>query len=240
MRDTVTSLNANQLFSLARQDETSVTLRALCWYVTGLDGYLVSNTHVLHDVTDDRPLVAPFSCSAVIRIYQSSQDIVLSHLGLCFSQVCAMCESTPFTLKQGVAATAVRLGLLARALDAALRHLESRKSFGKKILHHQLVKAHFSESHDLITRRCEELALIEACGEFSYDPSVQHEISTHFTNVSKLMGGHGFLLQGVNTIEHLASLIRAIYAPPDHPVNSYRSMTRSSFMPMSATAGGVQ
>lgn len=239
MRDVVTSLTAQQLFLLARQDDPSAALRALCQYVTGLDGYLVSNTHVLHNAADDSQLVAPFSSAAEIRIHQTSHDDVLSHLGLCFSQVCAICESAPFTWTQGVAATAVRLGLLARALDTGLRHLEPRESFGKKALHHQLIKADFSEAHDLITRCCEELALIEAGGGYSYDPGVHNEISTQFTAVSKLMGGHGFLLGGVHTIEHLASLIRAVYAPPVYPANPFSRMTASSFVPMPATTGGV-
>lgn len=53
MRDIVTSLSAHQLFSMARQEDLRVTLCAMCKYVTGVDGYLVSHAHVLHDPTDD-------------------------------------------------------------------------------------------------------------------------------------------------------------------------------------------
>lgn len=215
MLHTSAPLTADQLFSLARRAEVSVTLRALCRYVTGLDGYLVSNGLVLHAAADDRPLVSPYSGASDMGIDRTSEDIVLVHLGLRLSQVCGVTETGPFALHQAVAATTVRLGLLAQALDTAFRHLEPRQSFGRKVLHHQLVKAQFSASHEVITRRREELALIENNGDFAYDPGVQHEISTHFTNVSKLMGGHGFLIQGINTIEYLASLIRALYGNPD-------------------------
>lgn len=240
MRDIVTSLSAHQLFSMARQEDLRVTLCAMCKYVTGVDGYLVSHAHVLHDPTDDSPLVTPFPGTADLRIKLTSQDSVLAHLGLCVSQVYAVCESAPSTGKQGVAATAVRLGLLARVLDAALRHLEPRESFGKKALHHQLVKADFSDAHDLVTRCREELALIETGVGHAYDPGVHKEITTGFTAVSKLMGGHGFLLDGVHTIEHVASLIRAIYAPPVHPANPYSGTAASSFVPMPAMTGDTQ
>lgn len=214
MFHTVAPLTADQLFTLARQSEVSVTLRALCRYATELDGYLVSNGLALHAAANDRPLVSPSSRTADIGIERTSQDIVLVHLGLCLSQVRGASKTDPITLRQAIAATAVRLGLLAQALDKAFRHLEPRQSFGRKVLHHQLVKAHFSASHDLITRRREELSLIETSSDLAYDPSVQHEISMHFMTVSKLMGGHGFLLDGINTIEYLASLIRALYTNP--------------------------
>ncbi|MER9408710.1 MULTISPECIES: hypothetical protein [unclassified Mesorhizobium] len=240
MLHTAAPLTADQLFSLARQGEVRVTLRALCRYVTELDGYLVSNGLALHAAANDRPLVSPSSGTADIGIERTSEDIVLVHLGLCLSQVRGASETGRFALRQAIAATAVRLGLLAQALDTAFRHLEPRQSFGRKVLHHQLVKAHFSASHDLITRRREELALIETSGDLAYDPGVQHEISTHFMNVSKLMGGHGFLLHGINTTEYLASLIRALYANPAGSIGLYEIAVHPYARQTPATVGGRQ
>lgn len=233
-------LTANQLCSLAREGEVSATLGALCRYITGIDGYLVSNGLVLHATANDRPLVSLSSGMADIGVCRTSEDSVLVHLGLRLSQVYGVSESEPFALRQAIAATAVRLGLLALALDTAFRHLEPRQSFGRKVLHHQLVKAHFTASHDLISRRLEELALIETGGGFVYDAGVQDEISSHFTNASKLMGGHGFLLRGINTIEYLASLIRALYANPARSPGPYEITTQGYITQAQPMARGVQ
>lgn len=204
--------SAKHLFALARSTEAGVILRAMCRYVTSRDGYLVANGFVLHGRLEDHPLVHPTPDGGDVAILHEQGDIALTHLGLSLSQVTPATPIPTFALRQEIATTAVRLGLLAQALDGAYRHLEGRRSFGQKVLHHQLVKVRFAYANEMIVRILEEVSLFDSGEAFPCAENTQTLISEQFTHVAKLMGGHGYLLNGINTVEYLSSMIRAIYS----------------------------
>lgn len=204
--------SARHLFTLARSSDACDILRAMCRYVTSRDGYLVANGFVLHARQDDHPLVDPSVDAVDVAILDEQDDIALAHLGVSLSRVTPAAPAAASALRQEIAVTAVRLGLLAQALDTAYRHLEGRRSFGQKVLHHQLVKARFAFANELVVRLLEELSLLDGGEAFPCADNTQTLISEQFVHVSKLMGGHGYLLDGINTLEYLSSMIGAIYA----------------------------
>ncbi|WP_320203661.1 hypothetical protein [Agrobacterium rosae] len=206
------STSARHLFTLARSSDACNILRAMCRYVTSKDGYLVAKGFVLHGRLDDHRLVDPSVYAGDVAILNEQQDIALAHLGLSLSRVAHAAPAEALALRQQIAVTAVRLGLLAQALDTAYRHLEGRRSFGQKVLHHQLVKARFAFANELVVRLLEELSLLDGDEAFPCADNTQTLISEQFVEVSKLMGGHGYLLDGINTLEYLSSMIGTVYA----------------------------
>lgn len=205
-------LCAEQLFSIARTSEICVTLRAMCCYVTSQDGYLAADGFALHGNLREYPLIQPGSRPGEIRIIERQSDIALAYAGLSLSRVDAGGAWTWPTPKQWVAVVAVRLGGLAQALDMAFRHLENRHAFGQKLLHHQLIKATFAYANETVARLLEEIKLIESGDTLLCNEHAHQLISDQFTRVSKLMGGHGYLVGGVNTYEYFSLLLRSVYS----------------------------
>ncbi len=94
-----------------------------------------------------------------------------------------------------------RTGILLKMLDTSFAHLSDRESGGQKTMHHQLVKATFVESFSLAeTIRLEACHLIDA--DIAIDLTAHHEaLNSAIIKASKLMGGHGFLMGQVNSLE---------------------------------------
>jgi hypothetical protein len=210
----------------------------MCRYVTSRDGYLVANGFVVHGRLQDHPLVHPSADAWDMEIAEEQRDIALSHLGLSLSRVTPSSLGAAVALRQEIAVTVVRLGLLAQALDISYRHLEGRRSFGQKVLHHQLVKARFAYAHELIVRLLEEVSLVLNGDAAQCAENTQALISEQFTQVSKLMGGHGYLLGGVNAVEYLSSMICAVYAGHFVAPMAAASPRFDTFMRTAAAVGG--
>ncbi|WP_167364041.1 acyl-CoA dehydrogenase family protein [Rhizobium mongolense] len=175
---------------------------------------MVANGYALRDAEDEFPLVNPTLGAGAVRIIEEQSDIALAQIGIAMVRVEPAARMRPDVLRSAIAVATARLGLLARALDMAFQHLEGRQSFGQKTLHHQLVKTRFAYANNLIVRLLEEIRLVEELTQ-PHDLEGMHlAISEEFAQVSKLMGGHGYLISGFSTLEYLSSLIASIYAEP--------------------------
>ncbi len=220
------------LFALARTGDANTILRAICLFATSREGYLVANGYALRGVDDDFPLVGPSTANGVARQVDEQSDIVLARIGLAMVRAEPEVQARPNVSRCAIAAVAARLGLLAQALDMAFHHLEGRQSFGQKTMHHQLVKTRFAHANALIVRLIEEIGLVEECGEPQGLERMQSAISEEFSEVSKLMGGHGYLISGINTLEYLSSLMASIYCRHGaSAVLTYRDRTVHSVEP---------
>lgn len=205
------------LFALARNSDASTILRAICLYATSREGYLVANGYALRGADDEFPLIDPAMADRAVRLAEQQIDIALARVGLAMVRAETDIQAWPNLSRCASAVTAARLGLLAQALDMAFRHLEGRQSFGQRTLHHQLIKTRFAQANGLIVRLLEEIGIAEECDELQDLERMHSAISDEFAQVSKLMGGHGYLISGINTLEYLSSLMASIYARPAAP-----------------------
>ncbi|WP_109086647.1 acyl-CoA dehydrogenase family protein [Azospirillum sp. TSH100] len=201
------------LVARARANAPGAALLAFTQFVTGRAGYPAYGGHALHAVSNDleiRDLTAPDCPMQPVETFEDggldSFDLALSVTGPAVSPL-----PRPPLLEAGV--VALRLGLLARCLDTAFSHLEGRESFGKKILHHQLVKVGFARVHAAIARMVEELVLAGPELDPATAAVMHRSIGGQFTEAAKLMGGHGYLAGSAHNLEYLAGLILAVYAP---------------------------
>jgi hypothetical protein len=202
------------LFALGRSSDASTILRAICLYATSREGYLVVNGYALRGADDEFPLVDPAMADGTVRLIEEQVDIVLVRIGLVMVRAEPGVRAWPNLSRCAIAVVAARLGLLAQALDMSFRHLEGRQSFGQKTMHHQLIKTRFAHANTLIVRLLEEIGLAEGCDELQDLERMHSAISDEFAQVSKLMGGHGYLISGINSLEYLSSLMASIYARP--------------------------
>ncbi|MEP2783028.1 MAG: hypothetical protein ABJP33_11455 [Pseudoruegeria sp.] len=193
-----------QVFSCARKAAPYDALRMTCEAVTGTSGYLVCGPYVVH--RQGETLVNAADPDASLEVLNGLQESALAPFDLTLSRVqCPVGHTLPLIV--GTAAVALRLGLLAQMLDRAFVHLESRASFGQKLLHQPLVKGQFSASGALLTRIRAEMTA-DVVDPLEVDV-LHDEISRHTIHVGKLMGGHGFRSGSLNDLEYLSGLLRA-------------------------------
>jgi hypothetical protein len=112
-----------------------------------------------------------------------------------------------------VGALVFRGALLTRMLGLAFAHLETRESGGQRTLQLPLVKATFTACASLADRNLREAAR-HLEGMPGLDLAAAHQVLTEATSdAAKLMGGHGFLLGSLHSIETLSLLIGGLFAP---------------------------
>ncbi len=204
-------LSIEGLFSLARRENPSTILRAICLFATSREGYLVTNGYSVRGA-DDFPLIEQAVVDGSVHIVDVQDDIVLASIGLVLVRTQPVLQTAYTRSLVRIAVVTARLGLLAQALDMAFHHLEHRVSFGQKTMHHQLIKTRFAYANNLIVRLLDEICVTLERNELHQLAQMHPKISEEFAQVSKLMGGHGYLISGINALEYLSSLIASIYA----------------------------
>lgn len=200
---------SEKVFDAARRSDPEKALLAACQAATGQDGFLAGYGYALH--APACRIVDPASPAARLRVAETLDEPVLEPFGLCLSRLAPRAIS-PRMAETQITVAALRLGLLAQILDRCHAHLEGRDSFGRKTLHHQLVKAQFSATGALLSRLREELTHASAANHLDGEERIHVEIDTHMVQASKLMGGHGLRATSVHGIEYISYLIRAILA----------------------------
>lgn len=225
MRDPETVESLRELYLRARRSEPAEALCALGSLAVGRPVYLACGGFALHAPGASAEIVDPDRPDEPVKLKATLDDETLMPWNLCLS---AVERRGPINIRPrrfDRPVIALRLGLLMRCLDTAFLHLEGRESFGQKLLHHQLMKARFANSHADGMRLLDELML---SGNRLNEATlmVMHQIiSQHFTSAAKLMGGHGFLAGSCHSLEFLSGLIFAMYRPSD--VGALRSASRA-------------
>lgn len=107
----------------------------------------------------------------------------------------------------------LRAGLLGRILDIAYAHLRGRVSMGKKTLSHQLVKAGFADAYGVLRLTCEIVTVRAETKDLAGLDRDHNRLTEATLEAEKLMGGHGFLLDGTHPIGYLSMLLHVIYGP---------------------------
>lgn len=203
------------LFKLARQGAYDTALRAFAKRMTGRDGYLALSGLALAGVGGAGQIIA-LSGGPVPGKCDTIHDPALKALGLALLR----CETPAAEIMPPSALLPLlhlRLGLLARGLDMTHHHLMSRKSFGRPVLKHQLVRADFARVHARIQQCLGEVALLQQWQGMHEDgvracADRHHQTITHAsTMLNKLMGGHAFLLSGIVTLDHLSLVLASLY-----------------------------
>ena len=194
----------DRLFALARKGDLAEALSELGAFATGQRGYLLHHGQALRPRGASLPLIGMPAGHAPELV----ADPVLAAQGL---EWCRVKDGAPLSHRGRVGALVLRAGLLARILDQAYRHLEHRESSGQKILQLQLVKADFVECYGLADQTLREAAqLLDETMQIDF--AARHlALSDATTRAAKLMGGHGFLLGGANTLEFVSLCLAAVF-----------------------------
>ncbi|MEP4199149.1 MAG: hypothetical protein ABJL99_26280 [Aliishimia sp.] len=188
------------LFETARRAPLEKALAGLGSFVMGTPGFILFSGHAITVIGSDAPLMCAMG-KPVSQTHSSVPDPVLRDMGL---QWVRAKDKTPANHRAIFGALLLRAGLLCRMLDRAYRHLEHRESGGKPILQHQLVKACFVESYSTAEQiRQEAIGLLDDTLMIDLD-HLHDNLSVVTMKASKLMGGHGFLIGEVNSIEFLS------------------------------------
>ncbi|MBT9386230.1 hypothetical protein KM176_20335 [Pseudooceanicola sp. CBS1P-1] len=203
---------AGAVLAMARAAGPAPALELACEGLSGCPGYLAPGRHALHAL--DAALVDPACPDQPPAILRTATDPALAAFGLRLSEL-APCPPLAPLPECAQLALALRLGLLARILDLAFRHLETREIFGQRATHLQLIKARFSAGGAFLARMETELSL----GPVAAPGLLHDEIDRHTIQAAKLMGGHGYLEGSLHGLEYCSQMIRAVYgAPvPEHP-----------------------
>lgn len=225
------AISLQQLFETARFAAPCEALQCLTFFTAGIPGYLTVSRLALVSALDDAfAIVTPEAIAIESDVRTPIADRVLQALGLRLLKLEGAAAGTSDALL-GLGSLILRLGLMARTLDITHRHLSPRTSFGQKVLKHQLVRAEFARAHGVMEQIRQECDLLAEPGRPSLqDTGVQYSILQHHKEIgalsadlSKLMGGHGYLLGNSNSLDYLSSLIRSLYAPKEVvKVHSYR------------------
>jgi len=204
----------NAVFAEARLSSPREALHMACQELISRAGYLAPGTYSIHAADGHDDLWNPSQPGTPVVALEQLYDPVLATFGLAMSKIASRDTDAAHFARVDQTIVALRLGLLAKALDQAFLHLEHREAFGQKLLHHQLIKARFAQSGALITRLLEELRLVSGHNLPCDTTRMQDAISHHFSQCSKLMGGHGYLAGSINSLEYLSNLIRAALVCP--------------------------
>lgn len=210
----------NSCWSELRGLAPAASLQVLGRFALGRNCYIAAGGIVLRAAGDretpvfDR-LGRPVTVSRILP-----RDRAIAALGIEMLEV-VQTEATPHDiaavdrvrLLTGVGALVFRGALLTRMLGLAYAHLETRESGGQRTLQLPLVKATFTECASLADRTLRE-ASRHLEGMPGLDLLAAHQALTEATSdAAKLMGGHGFLLGNLNSIETLSLLIGGLFAP---------------------------
>lgn len=209
MLDRVAGSPVEQVFETARKAHPAQALQATCLLATGRDGFLAGACHAVH--RSGAPLVALSNTPVEVVIRDTEQEPGIA----CFDLVLSQLEPrAPQAIPPQVhtLVVALRAGLLARTMDLAFLHLQDRESLGQKTMHHQLVKARFSDTSAFLSQLRRELAVVGSEGIVDSPGRLHNAIDTHLLHCAKLMGGHGLRDAAVHGLEYLSVLIRATLA----------------------------
>jgi hypothetical protein len=188
------------------------TLRALGELAIGRAVYLACGGYALHG-DDASMIVDPNAADEPVTLTGVLDAETFAAWGLRFSAVRQPAPLGVSPAELGPAVVALRLGLLMRCLDTAFLHLECREGFGQKLLHHQLMKARFANTHADAVRLVDELTQPGVWLDGAVLLSMHRTITQHFAQAAKLMGGHGFLNGSCHALEFLSALLFAIHRP---------------------------
>ncbi|MGJ8628481.1 MAG: hypothetical protein ACSHXB_16085 [Sulfitobacter sp.] len=207
-------------FDAARTGLLEKALTDLGSFVTGRPGFVVFAGHAMVAIGSGAPLLGP-NGPLQDQPLSAVNDPVLHEIGMEWVRVN---DTTPAGHRAIVGALVLRAGLLCRMLDRAYRHLEGRESGGKPILQHQLVKACFVESYGVAEQiRQEAVPFLDDSLAIDFD-ALHRALSDATMKASKLMGGHGYLLGEVNSIEFL-SMCLAGHAAQSSAANEQANVT---------------
>lgn len=197
----------DNLLDTVRSNDLVTGLMSLGEFATGRSGFLVNCGHCLRGKGRTDDCVDMFGAS-VKGIVEVTRDRALDSLGLEWAHGAGQ---QPLGRRAAVSVIVLRAGILAKMLDRAYNHLAGRESDGRKTLQHQLVKAAFVESHGMIERiRHEARSLLN--DEAVIDLARVHgDVSRLTGQASKLMGGHGYLLGELNSLEIASLCVTTIY-----------------------------
>lgn len=201
------------LFSQARHKTGAEALLALGKFVTGTPCYVMHNGIGLRHPADLSP-VTDEGGKPVVGLTSGQHDRALDALGL--EVIHAPQRPSQLSLVAQVGVLVLRAGLLLRALDEAHAHLKPRESGGQKTLQLQLVKSCFTECFTLADQvRREAAAFLDDPRFERRPPNLDEEhraISDAMVKASKLMGGHGYRLGKLNSLETLSFCIANVFS----------------------------
>lgn len=202
-----TSLIAADPRVAAQSGDYSSALVAIGETVTGVAGYLATNTFALIG-THDHPVI---DTAGVVQsdVKAIEDDGVLGAMGLRLAHVPT--AMAPASEAASLAALDMRLGLLSHLLQTAHAHLKPRKSFGQKTLHHQLVKADFGDASGTLIMLEAKVAYRRETGDMTGLAADHAKLSTSELQAEKLMGGHGYLAGGTHQISYVSMLVRGLF-----------------------------
>jgi len=210
-------LTTDQLYTEARTRDCAAGLRALGTFINGRPSYFANGEIALIGTGDTSVPVLNGLGNVVSFEAPKDQDKALTALGLTLVRIPAA-QATSDRRAQ-VSALIWRAGLLAKLLDTAFAHLSSRESGGQKTLQHQLVKASFTECFTASERVRTELPFfLDETNALDFDAE-HKELSRLTTAAAKLMGGHGFLLGSLNSLETLSFVVSNLLAATAEPQN---------------------
>ena len=201
----------DDLFRQARTGDIADGLVALGTFVTGRASFVAQDSIALRRAGDDATPLVDGEGNSLTMTGKLPADVVLEALGVEVIETRGG-PTARLNRRLQIGGLVWRAGLLVRMLDTAFAHLYGRESNGQKTLQHQLVKSTFTECYALAER-----VRLEAphglLGPLYLDVEGLHaELGRATTKAAKLMGGHGFLRGGLNSLECLSLCTAAMFA----------------------------
>ncbi len=188
-------------------------LLALGRFAFGQPGYLTQGGLALRKQGDSTGAFLNGNGQRLLPTDKTVTDRALAELGLELVHVNG--PATPLNHRAVTGGLIWRAGVLLRLLDQSFAHLSGRESGGQKTLQHQLVKATFTECFALAEQiRLETPHYLD--GVMHLDHQDQHnKLNAATTKAAKLMGGHGYLLGSLNSLETLSFCGAALLSNSD-------------------------
>lgn len=185
-----------------RSRDSGAGLLALGRFTVGQPGYLAHDGLALRQVGDTQNPIFDGAGQRIAPLGEVIEDRALTALGLEIARVSETGQAPNQRATMG--GLIWRAGLLLRMLDLSYAHLSGRESGGQKTLQHQLIKTTFTESFSLAEQiRLEAPHYLD--GALQLDHAGLHEkLGAVTTKAAKLMGGNGFLLGSLNSLETLS------------------------------------
>jgi hypothetical protein len=206
------SRNPDELWRQARSGTAAHGLRALGCFSAGRVSYPAYAGFALRENGDIETPVFQGADAVPAKKVPGFSDRALEVLGL---ELVKTDDPHGGICEDGNAGLLLyRAALLVKILDAAFAHLTGRQSSGQQTLQHQLVKACFTECFSLAERTRLEVKA-HLAGLPGLDTQGRHdEISAATARAAKLMGGHGYLLGSLNSLETLSLILANLAAQP--------------------------
>ncbi|KZK81525.1 hypothetical protein PsW64_02609 [Pseudovibrio sp. W64] len=200
-------------YEIARRSTPDIALLAFGELCTGKPAWLANRGHVLHVATSAAPRLSVCRPEVEMKVVETVDDPALAFWSLQLSSVAPIETDAAVLATLQPAVLATRLGLLSSCLDTAFLHLEGRESFGRQLLHQQLIKATFATTHAAIVGLLETITQPSIANHTATCLGMHEAITHHFASAAKLMGGHGFLTGGCHSLEYIAALMLAVHGP---------------------------